>query len=151
EALPSCPQSTAITRTRLPFDTHPSRSKRQQLLNLLKIPEGTAISLSLVTADNDDVRNVLANDVHRLASDYLQDGLRSHMNLVLVSPKHDRTRIVRRDGPNRISHVPPPILPSTQRKRRRTGQSITSAELVTLGLFHSVTSASMSTAACWST
>lgn len=35
EALPSCPWPAAITRTRLPFDTHPSRSERQQLLNCL--------------------------------------------------------------------------------------------------------------------
>ncbi|MEV6841354.1 hypothetical protein AB0N17_44040 [Streptomyces sp. NPDC051133] len=67
------------------------------------------MSLSVVTADNDDVRTVLADDVDRLASDYLQDGLRSDMNLVLVSPKHDGTRIVRRDGPNRISHAPRPF------------------------------------------
>ncbi len=30
EALPSCPQSAAITRSRLPFDTRLSRSERQQ-------------------------------------------------------------------------------------------------------------------------
>ncbi|MFF4567765.1 hypothetical protein ACFY2C_43800, partial [Streptomyces sp. NPDC001435] len=33
EALPSCPRPAAITRSRLPFDAHPSRSERQQLLN----------------------------------------------------------------------------------------------------------------------
>jgi transposase len=32
EALPSCPRPAAITRSRLPFDAHPSRSERQQLL-----------------------------------------------------------------------------------------------------------------------
>lgn len=32
EALPSCSRPAAITRSRLPFDTHPSRSERQQLL-----------------------------------------------------------------------------------------------------------------------
>ncbi|MFD7817656.1 hypothetical protein ACFV6E_32765 [Streptomyces sp. NPDC059785] len=33
EALPSCPRPVAITRSRLPFDAHPSRSKRQQPLS----------------------------------------------------------------------------------------------------------------------
>ena len=32
EALPSCPQLAATTRSGLPFDAHPSRSERQQLL-----------------------------------------------------------------------------------------------------------------------
>jgi hypothetical protein len=35
EALPSCLRPAAITRSRLPFDTHPSRSERQQLLTPL--------------------------------------------------------------------------------------------------------------------
>lgn len=36
EALPSCPQPTAATQSRLPFETHPSRSERQQPLKAFR-------------------------------------------------------------------------------------------------------------------
>ncbi|MGO4756532.1 hypothetical protein AB4212_49385, partial [Streptomyces sp. 2MCAF27] len=37
EALPSCPRPAAITRSRLPFDAHSSRSERQQPLSTGKV------------------------------------------------------------------------------------------------------------------
>ncbi|MFH9728693.1 pentapeptide repeat-containing protein [Streptomyces sp. NPDC017254] len=49
--MPSCPRPAAITRSRLPFDTHPSRSERQQLLKGVHLSEADLRGADLSNAD----------------------------------------------------------------------------------------------------